>query len=363
MTTLTEFHADHGAEFAERAGRQIVREYRRPERTHRAVRNGVGVIEMPYGVLAIEGADRVEYVDNVVTNRVPSHDGAGCYSFLLDPQGRIETELAIYNAGERLLLFTPPGRAAPTADGWETFIQDVDIRVASEEYVVFGVHGPSATEKVASVLTGAATPEEPFVFVRGSMGDIGVTVARTDAPTGEEGFDVITRASEARTVFDTLLTHGMNAVPFGERVWEALTLEAGTPLFETELEGRIPNVSGVRTAVDFEKGCFVGQEVVSKVQNRGRPSQRLIGLRPTGLPENGAAVFAGDSAVGEVTRAVKSPSLEGPIAFAYVDFDLDADEVAVRVDGNEVSASLAALPFVSGSQRSERIPSYAATAD
>ncbi len=358
MTTLTEFHADHGAEFSERAGRKIVREYHRPERTHRAVRNGVGVIEMPYGVIAVEGADRVDYVDNVVTNRVPSHDGAGCYSFLLDPQGRIETDLTIYNAGERLLLFTPPGRAGPTADGWETFIQDVEITVANEEYVVFGVHGPSATEKVASVLTGPATPEAAYEFVRGSMGDIGVTVARTDAPTGEEGFNVITRASEAATVFDTLLTHGMNAVPFGTRVWEALTLEAGTPLFETELADRIPNVTGVRSAVDFEKGCFVGQEVVSKVQNRGRPSQRLIGLRPNGLPDPGAAVFAGDAAVGEVTRATESPALDSAVAFAYVEYGVDGEALSVRVDGQEGPAASAELPFVTGSQRSMRIPSY-----
>jgi aminomethyltransferase len=71
-------------------------------------------------------------------------------------------------------------------------------------------------------------------------------------------------------------------------------------------------------------------------------------------------VFEGDSAVGEVTRAVESPSLEAPIALALVEFDVaDAEaELSVRVDGEEVTATLSALPFYEGSDRSARLPTY-----
>jgi aminomethyltransferase len=120
---------------------------------------------------------------------------------------------------------------------------------------------------------------------------------------------------------------------------------------------------GVRSALDFDKGCYVGQEVVSKVENRGQPSQRLVGLLPDALPESGAAVFAGDEAVGEVTRAVESPLLERPVALAFVDYDLpervaDGVGVDVRVDEREVDAVLAELPFVDGGVRSGRLPQY-----
>jgi aminomethyltransferase len=372
MTLVGDLHEDHGAVFTDRGGVDVVDHYGRPERTHRAVRNGVGVIEMGYGVLVVEGEDRVDFVDNAVSNRVPDAEGAGSYALLLDPQGRVETELFVYNAGERLLLFTPPARVGPLLDDWreKVFIQDVEMRDASGEFGVFGVHGPTATEKVASVLNGASAPEPALSFVRGSMGDAGVTVVATDAPTGEEGYEVVCPAGDAEAVFDTLLTRGLNAVPFGYRTWGTLTVEAGTPAFETEVEGRIPNVVGARSGLDFEKGCYVGQEVVSKVENRGRPSQRLVGLSPAARPDAGAAVFAGDEAVGEVTRAVESPSLERPIALAFVDFDLPdrasagADtDVAVRVDGGEVAATLAALPFVDGSARSGRLPRYPAGDD
>lgn len=361
MTVLGDFHADHGATFEERGGRRVVRDYGRPAVAHRAVRNGVGAIEMGYGVVLVEGDDRVEFVDNAVSNHVPTSDGEGCYALLLDPQGRIETDLYVYNAGERLLLFTPPAQAEPLVADWreKVFIQDVEIREATDEFAVFGVHGAQSTEKVASVLNHAGAPEPQLSFVRGSIADVGVTVIASDGLTGEEGYEIVCAADQAETLFDALLTYGNAAAPFGYASWESLTLEAGTPLFDTELEGRLPNVLGLRNALDFDKGCYVGQEVVSKVENRGQPSQRLVGLRPETLPDGGAAVFAGDAAVGEVTRAVDSPTLGTPAALALVDYDLDDDaDLTVRVGGDEVAAERTALPFVKGSDRSGRLPTY-----
>jgi aminomethyltransferase len=206
------------------------------------------------------------------------------------------------------------------------------------------------------------------------MGGEGVTVIATDGPAGEEGYEVVCSADAAERVFETLLTFGMNAVPFGYETWETLTVEAGTPLFESELDGRIPNVLGVRNALDFEKGCYVGQEIVSKVENRGQPSQRLVGLRLDGaaggeaadaaetdwLPDAGTAVTADGEEVGEVTRAVVSPSLSVPIALALVDFEVGGGSFAVDFGGESVDADLTALPFVEGSAVSARAPTYPA---
>jgi aminomethyltransferase len=360
MTVVRGAHEAHGASFeAVGDGRELPSDYGRPERTARALRNGVGVTEAAYGVLEVTGEDRVGYVDNVLTNRVPDADGAGCYALLLDPQGKVRADVTVYNAGERLLLFFPPGVVGGIAEEWreKVFIQDVSMRVATDDFAVFGVHGPKATEKIASVLSGVSTPDEPHTFVRGNVGDAGANVVRTDAPLGEESYEVVCAAAEADTAFESLLYHGLNAVPFGRRTWRELTLEAGTPLFESEMAGEIPNVLGLRNALDFEKGCYVGQEVVSRVENVGQPSRRLVGLEPAELPDSGAAVFEGESAVGEVTRAVRSPTLDRPLALALVAFDAPAD-LSVRVGGDEAPAPRSDLPFVEGSARSARLPTY-----
>jgi len=366
MTLVGNSHTDLGATFTTYNGREVVDHYGRPAVAHRAIRNGVGVIEMAYGIVAIEGADRVEYVDNIVSNRVPEDNGEGCYALLLNPQGRVQSDIYIYNAGEKLLLFTPPAEATPLVDDWQqkVFIQDVEITNVSEEFGVFGVHGPMSTEKVASVLNHAGAPEPELTFVRGSMADAGVTVVASDNPTGEEGYEVICGADDAERVLDTLLNRGLNAAPFGYRTWESLTLEAGTPLFEPELRGRVPNTVGIRHALDFEKGCYVGQELVSKVANRGQPSSRLVGLRTDSLVDAGATVIdesgEGDE-VGEITRAVDSPSLETPIALAFVEFDAALDDLGVETDADPVDAAVVDLPFISGSGDSLRRPQYPAT--
>jgi len=363
MTVIEAVHEDHDPTWVERGDRRVVDHYGRPDRSHAAVRNVVGVTEHAYGVLTVEGEDRVEFVDNAVSNRVPAADGEGTYAFLLDPQGRIRTDMYVFNAGEadRLLVFLPPSRAGEVADDWagKTFIQDVTVEETTDAFGVFGVYGPSATEKVASVLTGPGSPGPPRSFVRGTMGDAGVTVVRDDGLTGEEGYLVVCAVGDATDVFDTLENRGQAAAPFGYRTWETLTLEAGTPLFETELDGRLPNDLGVRTALDFEKGCYVGQEVVSRVENRGQPNRRLVGLAPGTVPESGAAVFDDDAAVGEVTRAAEGPTRAQPLALALVDVDAaDRERLTVRVDGDEQPATVERLPFVEGSDQSARRPTF-----
>lgn len=360
MTVVEDIHAERGATFGERGGHRIVQHYGHPKPTVNAVRSGVGVIEMEYGMVAVSGEDRIEYVDNVVSNRVPPSDGEGCYTLYLDSHGGIETDMYMYNDGERLVLFTPPDQAAPLVEEWseKIFIEDVELEVESDTVGVFGVHGPRATESVATVVTGGSPPESPLTFVRGSIGEADVTVAATDAPVGEEGFEVICSAEDAPGVFDRLLSSHEETVPFGYDTWEVLTTEAGVPLFETELAGEIPNLFGLRNAVDFEKGNFVGYEVVSRVENRGRPSRRLIGLRPDERPESGASVLDGDSTVGEITRSVESPSVGEPIALALVTYDLEAQTLHVETDEGTVEASRTELPFVDGSQHSSRVPTY-----
>jgi aminomethyltransferase len=355
---LGRVHDDHGA-VRDADGR--VRHYGRPERTHLAVRNGVGVVDGGEGVVVVSGDDRHEFVDDTVTTPVPRADGTGRYALLLDPQGAVDTEMYVFDASasDRLLLVVPGDRAASLADDWasKVFVRDVAVRDASDEFRVLGVHGPRATEKVASVFADAP-PEEPLTFVRTATRDAGVTLVAGDGLAGEESYLVVCARADAPTVFETLLTDGLNAVPVGRETWATLTLEAGTPLLETELAGELPNVAGVRVGFDLDKGCYVGQEVVSRVANRGRPSRRLVGLRPEAVPARGAAVRAGGDDVGTVTRAAHAPSLGAPAALAYVPYDLDADALSVETPDGPVPAERVSLPFVTGSARSARLPAY-----
>ncbi|WP_049979695.1 glycine cleavage T C-terminal barrel domain-containing protein [Halolamina rubra] len=348
MTLVAGSHTDHGATFGDRGGRSVVEEYGRPDRAVRAVRNAVGVIEMGYGVVVVSGPERRAVVDDAVTNDVPDADGEGCYALALGREGEIETELFVYDAAQRLLLFTPPGREGLLAEQLSGTGRDADVREATTEFGVFGVHGPMATEKIASVLHKAGAPAGAYSFVRGSMGDAGVSVVAGDAPGGEESYEVICAADDAAEVWTTLLSRGNGAAPFGYQTFETLTLEAGTPLFDSEIRGERPASVGLT-------------EVAGVGEGSEDPARRLVGLEldagaDDSLPAPGAAVVGDDGVAGELTRARWSPSLSTAIAFAHVD---RGDTVrAVRAADGELPAERAELPFVEGSDRSRRLPSY-----
>ncbi|QSG07924.1 glycine cleavage T C-terminal barrel domain-containing protein [Halapricum desulfuricans] len=330
MSVIEGIHEDHGATFRSVGGKRVVADYGRPERTHRAVRNVAGVIEMGYDIRAVTGPDRIAAVGRAITADVPQSEEEGRYGFVLN-DGAIAADAHVYNAGERLLALLAPGRG----DRFDRALADTGVESTdlTGELAIFGVHGGQATEKVASVLsTGGGAPEPAHTFVRGSMGDEGVTVIASDAPTGEAGYEVVCGVDDAERVFDTLVNRGLNAAPFGYRTWESLTLEAGTPLFETELDGNAPSVLA---------------------RHGDEEGRRLIGLAPDVVPDAGATVYEDGDAIGAVTRALESPTLGEPIAFAVVAGEPTTVEAH---DGGRIAVEKTPLPFVEGGQQSRRIP-------
>ncbi|MFB6112324.1 MAG: aminomethyl transferase family protein [Halobacteriaceae archaeon] len=342
MTVVRDTHEAHGATFTTVGGHALPKEYGRPDRAHRAVRRVVGVTEAAYGVLVITGTDALSLLGEICPSDPPSEEGAGGYTLHLDTQGRIAGDAYVYHGGERVLCFTAPGTEQFLATAWrevaETAELAVDVSPSGDAFGVFGLHGPKATEKVASVLTGPGAPEGRYRFVRGQIGDNGVTVIRGADLAGEESYEVVCRAAAAERVFDALINHGLNAAPFGRYTWHTLTVEAGSPLYESELVGRRP--------------AALGLGHLTPGPTRG-PTGQLVGLQPASLPAAGDPVLTvdGSDRLGEVTRAVDAPTLDGPAALAILD-----GSPPERVSVGDDTVAVQSLPLVEGSALSARLP-------
>lgn len=356
MTDARTFHDSLGATYVESGGYRIPDHYGRPAQAHRDVRNGVGVTEQPADFVVVTGDDRVAYLNNALTNTISPEPGSGCFALLLTPKGRIRLEMYVYTAEERLILVLPPGTAPNLLADWreKVFIQDVAFEDITEERTILGVHGPKATELLGHVFPSTTLPVERFSFIHARIEDRDIPVIATDAPCGETSYEIICPTDDAGRILHSLVSE--EAVPFGWSTWETLTLEAGTLLFDDVIE-RIPNVVGLRSAIDFEKGCFVGQEVVSRLENLGEQNNRIVGLHPELVPNREASVLAAEIPTGEILRGGTSPTLEHPIALALVSSGAP-DDVVVQMNGDAVDASIRSLPFVDGSERSGRLPRY-----
>lgn len=360
MTTLADVHDRLGGSVTSREGRSVVAHYGKPARAHQAVRNGVGVIDAPLDLVSITGEDRLDFLNNAITNSVPRTPDTGCYSLLLNHLGRIQTEMVVLNAGDRLLICLPAGQGQPLVDNWRenVFIEDVTIENQSTTLHAFGLHGPESTTKLAEVLVGDSPPEDSHAIGRGTMAGDGVTIVRTDAPTGEVGYLVVATSTDAVDVFDSLRNRGPNAVVFGTDTWDSLTLEAGTPTYPTELADRLPNVTGCEVAIDHDKGCYVGQEPVAKIRDRGQPPARLVGLELLAAPSGTPEITADGESVGEITRATTAPTQENAIAFGVVDPGCARPGTTVTIGEEEISGTVVDLPFAAGSEQSERVPRF-----
>ncbi len=352
-----------GGSLIEIDGIDIPARFTRPAASHRAVRAGVGVTRHPWGVMTIEGSDREEFLNDTITCNVPPADGDVRYGFLLDPDGTIEADMYVTNAEEQYVCLTAPGTVSSLATtlNSRTFIQDVAVDDVTDDFVVFGLHGPAAATKLASVMPEGTPPPTDLRMDRGVVREQGVTVIRLDAPTGEVGYVVLCREADGAAVFDALVNLGAVATPFGYDTWRGLTLEAGTPLFDTELAGRTPNECGqLHAGVALDKGCFVGQEAVARVVNLSMPRRWLFGLTAVSLPDGEAPVSTPSDRDGLLTRSTSSPILESALGMAFLPNTVEIG-TTVHVGQDAIEAKVVPLPFIEGSEGSRRCPQYSSS--
>lgn len=332
---------------------------------YRAVRHGAGAIDRSgEGRILVWGADRATWLQGLLTNDVVAlAPGSGCYAAWLTPQGRMVTDARVLALHDRVLMDVPGARAAELVRRLDQLVIMEDVRVedATTHLARLAVHGPQAASVVSTALGAALGGQElarldehgHCVLQPGSAAQVVVAGTR-DA--GVPGLDLYVATAEASALLGALQQAG--AVPVDEPTWNILRLEAGRPVFGVDMdEETIPLEAGIESrAISFTKGCYVGQEVIVRVRDRGqgRVAKRLVGLvsadwpalAPPPAPRSRLLVEGRE--VGRVTSAGWSPTLERSIALGYVQRDLTAPGTRVEAEGaaGAVTMQVVVPPFV-----------------
>lgn len=323
---------------------------------YRAARERAATLALEPGLIVVSGRDRASYLQGLLTNDVVAlAAGQGCYSTYLTPQGRMITDLHVYELGDVMLLRLPRTTKDVMLQRLDQFIfsEDVQLADASDAQTALAVVGPAAPELLSAVLTvNADAPPLSAMAMHGvsrvTFQRDTVIATRTDR-LGEPGFELIADRSCVESLRVTLLDAG--CVPLDDASVEALRIEAGVPLWGVDMtDETIPLEAGIEhRAISFTKGCYVGQEVIIRVLHRGhgRVARRLVGLlfpADSHVPAPHLPLLAQDVQVGEVTSAAWSPAFERPLALGYVKRDFVAPGTSlVAPDG--VSIHVSALPF------------------
>jgi folate-binding protein YgfZ len=303
---------------------------------YRALREGAGVVDRSErGKLLVRGPEAAEYLQGQLTNDIEALEtGEGCYAALLDRKGHMQADARVLRLGpDELWLDTENIATERLLRHLGTYKvgRDVELADVSAEHGILSVIGPGAAEAVA------AERLQEYAHREVELG-AGCRAVGTDL-----GIDLIVPASSAGAVREALSERG--AVEVSEAAAEVLRVESGRPRYGAEMsEATIPAEAGINErAVSFTKGCYIGQETVSRLHYKGRPNRHLRGLRLSAPARAGDVIWFEDREVGRIGTACISPAL-GPIALAIVRREAGpGDRVAVS-DGRAV-AELTELPF------------------
>lgn len=302
-------------------------------------------------VLDVSGADRIAFLQGQLTNDVAVLDArSSCQALALTREGRIVADLRVVARTESLWLESDARLAAAAIERLEKYVvaDDVAIADASDRFARFAIEGPRAQSIVATA-TGTSISLAPDQVADLGFGDASV-VAVAWSLTGGLGLQIFAPRAIAEPLWQALLASGRAAGGTeGEAAdLETLRIEAGVPRAGAEIgTDTLPaELHLVDRAVSFTKGCFTGQEVVTRMQSRGRVGHVMVGVAfddAASLPPPGAALDRDGARAGEITSVALSPTA-GPIGLAIVRKGWEAPGTELRAAGRIVR--VAALPFV-----------------
>jgi folate-binding protein YgfZ len=307
----------------------------------------------------LTGADRARFLHGQVTNDVKKLlIGEGCYSAITTAKGKMESDLNIFALADELLLDFEPSLAEKISARLEKFIvaDDVQIVDAAPHYGLLSVQGPKAQEVVRTLNLFPEIPSQQLGSIKISDATLGEIYLAKNPRLGTNGFDLFVPNNSLGAVADKLIAAvkqiGGRAV--GWTAFETARIEAGIPRFGADMdETNIPLECGIESrAIVYNKGCYIGQEVINRIHSVGHVTRELRALRLAtnleSLPKKGDKLFHAGKEVGYVTSAVKSPTFNANIALGYVRREANqiGNELTLQTAAGESPVKIVQLPFV-----------------
>jgi folate-binding protein YgfZ len=312
---------------AEYRGATIAARFGDPQIEFGALLSGCGIYDLGFrGRLSLTGGDRVRWLNGMVTNNIRDLAiGHGVYAFLLNPQGRILGDMFVYNRGETLIVGTDRSQVEKIVATFDHYIimDDVEVTNISENQTVLGMAGPKSREILNKA--GVEVPNlQPLQMITPQCNcDCGCaqcTVVRGDDEQ-QESYEIWLAPQDVYKTWRALLAAG--ATPVGSEALEMQRIVAGIPLYGVDIRERdLPQETEQMRALNFNKGCYVGQEIVERIRSRGNVHRKFAGFQVEGAAAIAAGdkIVSGEKEVGEITSVavVDAPSGRRTVALGYI---------------------------------------------
>lgn len=263
------------------------------------------------GRFVLNGRDRLALPQRMSTNDLLSlTPGLGAPTLFTNPNGRIIDRAVIYAREDDALVLTEAGRG-PALRGYiqrNVFFND-DVQVADLEVSTrrFSLHGPNADQIVAAIDPEAAG-QSGLICTQVRLGEYDVALMRSK-PVVDAQWVLIVPSDSASAVFETLLEIGraFGLRPAGSLTYNALRIRAGRPAPGRELSSDyIPLEVGLWDEISFQKGCYTGQEIIARMESRGKLAKTIVTVTLDQALEAPLTLFDQQKQAGTLTSAVET---------------------------------------------------------
>lgn len=310
----TQWTALHAAEGAVLAGDGIPLHYGDLRAEYEAALHRVVLMDRSHeGRLEAWGADAAALLQRISTNDVLNlAPGEGRATVFTNPNGRILDRVTVYNRGDRLLLITEPGRGTAVLHYLQRnifFNDQVQVADLSGVTYLFALHGPAAPELASALELMPETNSYPWWGRELDLEGTPVYAAARKPLSGGH-YALIVSAKSAPQVWRRLRERGaaVGLRPAGSLTYHALRVRAGRPGVGHELtQDYIPLEAGLWDEVSFHKGCYTGQEIIARMESRGKLAKLMVRLELSAMIEAPAALFQDGREVGRLTSSVLAP--------------------------------------------------------
>jgi aminomethyltransferase len=346
-TTLQLLSGDFSAHMGEYAGAQTPAYFAEIPREYEALRKGCGVFLLNWrSKIGLKGEDRVRWLNGMVTNNIRDlAPGHGVYSFLLNAQGRILGDLHAYNDGESVIVDTDQSQREKMVATFDHFIimDDVEIVDLGEKFSAIGLAGPESRNVLQKL--GISLPaQEPLQFVTVQFQGEDLRIVR-GGDSASDSYELWIAPGAETALWHACTEAG--ALPVGSAALEMDRIARGIPRYGIDLRERdLPQETEQYRALNFNKGCYVGQEIVERIRSRGNVHRTFTGFRVEGpVPAAGTKIEFQGKEVGEVTSATTLPARgsDTVVALGYVRREAIAGNREVSIGG--VPAIATGIPF------------------
>ncbi len=356
-TPVGDTHAALRAVSGELYGAPCILSYGDVPGEHRAIREAVGLLDCSgRGRIHVTGRDALAFLQRMLSNEIASRaSGAGCHALFLSDLGQMRLDLHVYRDADGAWLECDAAQRDAVIPLLERFVimDDVHFDDASARTAQFSLQGPRAADVLRAARLLPEGLDALYAHAVVNAETVHPRIVRRDR-VGETGYDLWVDAADADTLLNELLRAGgpCGLAPVGEEAYDIARIETGLPRWGADLgEKTLPVEARLEDAIDYDKGCYAGQEAVARSTFVGRVQWLLAAATIDGarVPAMGEEVFSGDDAVARVTSAAFSPRLGAPVALLRARRAVaEPGAASVRLaDGAAVR--VAARPLASGS--------------